>query len=132
MSLPQKVFIWHFVSYPGWEKKQSLSQVQRVKIVTLFQEGYSERKISEKTGCSKTVVHNAIHKFRNDGSFSDRKRSGRPRKTTRCEDNMMKRIVGRDCSISCRDIKAELQSTGITVSKSTISRRLSKEFGLKE
>ena len=44
-------------------------------------EGYIERDIAAKLRCSKTAVHSAIVIFNADGTFYDRKRSGRPRKT---------------------------------------------------
>ena len=61
--------------------------------MSLHQEGYSERAISEKLKFSKTAIHNAIVKFFNSGSYSDSKRSGRPRKMTPREDNAIKRIA---------------------------------------
>ena len=61
-------------------RKSSLTEVQRARIVLLNQEGYSERQISKAEKCSKTAVHNALAKFKNSGSYSDNKRSGRPRK----------------------------------------------------
>ena len=76
-------------------RKSSLSLAQRVQIVTLHQEGYSERMISERTQVSKTAVHNAVVKFNTDGTFHDKKRCGRPRKTTRRDDNAMRRIAVR-------------------------------------
>ena len=65
-------------------KKLFLTEVRRVQIlvVTLHGEGFTERDIAVKLRCSKTAVHNGIAKFNADVTFHDRKRSGRPRKTT--------------------------------------------------
>ena len=41
-------------------QKTSLNQAQHAQIVTLYIEGYSERKISTKCNVSKTAVHTAI------------------------------------------------------------------------
>ena len=41
-------------------KKMSLSDVKRSQIVTLYDERYSERSISERVKCSKNAVHDAI------------------------------------------------------------------------
>jgi transposase len=112
-------------------KKASLSDVQRAQIVTLHKEGYSERKIAVKICCSKTAVHTAISKFENEGSYSDKKRTGRPRKTTKRDDNLMKLIVSRSPTSSCKKVQANLLQKGCEVSVSTVSRRLSKEFELK-
>ena len=50
-------------------KKRGLSVAVRSKIVTLHEEGYSERQISNRVKFSKTAVHQAIVKFRNLGVF---------------------------------------------------------------
>lgn len=59
--------------------------------MTLCHEGYSEREISRKVNVSKTVGHNAITKCRDAEGFSDRGRSGRPRRTTPRGDSAMPR-----------------------------------------
>ena len=82
-------------------------------------------------GCSKTAAHQAIAKYQEDGSYTDRKRSRRPRVSTAREDNLMRRIVMRSPTSSMKKIKAELLRRGRKVSHMTVSRRLSKEFNLK-
>ena len=76
-------------------RKSSLTEVQRARIVLLNQKGYSERQISKAEKCSKTAVHNALAKFKNSGSYSDNKRSGRPRKTTARDDRLIRRVAVR-------------------------------------
>ena len=71
-------------------RKALLSYVQRARIVTLHEEGHSERKIAVKMACSKTAVHTTINNFELYGNYSDKKKSGRPRKTSRRNDHMMK------------------------------------------
>ena len=112
-------------------KKKSLSEVQRAQIVALHGQNLSERLISAQMGCSKTAVHQAIAKYQEDGAYTDRKRSGRPRVSTAREDNLMRRIVMRLPTSSMKKIKAELLRRGRKVSHMTVSRRLSKEFNLK-
>ena len=46
-------------------KKRGLSVAERSKIVTLHEEGYSQRQISNRVKFSKTAVYQAIVKFRN-------------------------------------------------------------------
>jgi len=112
-------------------KKRSLSEAQRAQIVILRQEGYTERPRSERLAVSKTAVHQAVVKFKNCGSYSDCKRSGRPRKTTRRDDILIKRCVVKSPACSAKTIRAELGETGSRISRRTISRRLTGEFGLK-
>jgi len=110
-------------------KKRSLSEAQRAHIVILRQEGYTERTICERLAVSKTAVHQAVVKFKNCGSYSDRNRSGRPRKTTR-RDDILIRCVVKSPSCSAKNIRAQLGETGSGISRRTISRCLTDEFGL--
>lgn len=112
-------------------KKASLSEVKRAQIVILHNEGVSERQISKKVGCSKTAVHQAVVKFKSCASYADKKKSGRPRKTTPRDDNLIRRTVVRSPTSSANKIRSLLLLKGTTVDRSTVSRRLSKEFGLK-
>ena len=81
--------------------------------------------------CSKTAVHQAIAKYRQDGSYTDKKRTGRPRVTTAREDNVMRRIVVMSSTSSMKKIRAEMLRRGRRISHMTISRRLSKDFDMK-
>ena len=112
-------------------KKSSLSDNKRAKIVTLFNEGYSERQISVKVSCCKTAVHTAIVNFKISGSFRDKKRCGRPRKTSLRDDHLIKRIATRSPTSSCGKIRAAVLQTGTDISSMTVSRRLRFECGLK-
>ena len=73
----------------------------------------------------------AIHEFTSEGIYGNRKKSGWPRKTTAQDDNTIKRIGPRSPTSSCKKVHANLLKKGTDVSVNTISRRLSKEFGLK-
>jgi len=112
-------------------KKRFLSEAQRAQIVILSQEGYTERAISGCLTVSKTAVHQAVVKFKNCGSSSDCKRSGGPRKTTPPDDILIKRCVVKSPTCSAEKIRAELGETGSRISRRTICRRLTDEFGLK-
>jgi len=112
-------------------RKKSLSEVQRGQIVALHDEGLSERKIAAKLKVSKTAVHQSIKKFKQYGSYKDLHRSGRARKTTIRDDHLMKRIVTRSPLSSINKVRAALLERGVTVDRMAVSRRLSREFGLK-
>ena len=90
--------------------------------------GLSESKISAKLKVSKTAVHQSIKKFEQYGSYKDLPRSGRPRKNTVTEDHVMKRIVTRSQMSSISKIRGALVERGVSVSRMTVSRRLSQEF----
>ena len=112
-------------------KKRSLSEAQRAQIVNLRQEGYTERATSERLAVSKTAVYQAVVKFKNCGSYPDCKRSGRPRKTTRRDNILIKICVVKSPTCSAKKIRAELRETGSRISRRTISRCLTDEFSLK-
>ena len=112
-------------------KKRGLSVAERSKIVTLHEEGYSERQILNRVKFSKTAVHQAIVKFRNCGSFQDLHRSGRPRVTSQRDDHLIKRMAVRSPTSSSKKIRSALLLKGTVASTATVKRRLADEFGLK-
>lgn len=112
-------------------RKPSISPEIRAQIVVLSSEGYSERELARRFKWSKNAVHMAICRFKESKTFSDRPRSGRPRATTSRDDSVIKRVVLQSPSSSCRKIQSRLAASGTKISLQTVSRRLSKEFGLK-
>ena len=112
-------------------KKKSLTKVQRAQIVILHKEGVSERQTAARLSVSKTGVHQAITKHVSEGIFCDRKRSGRPQKTSIRDDNLIRRMVVRSPTSSTKKLQAALLRKGTRVTQMTISRRLSREFNLK-
>ena len=116
---------------PKWTKKKSLTEVQRAQIVILHKEGVSERQIAACLSVSKTGVYQAITKHVYEGIFCDRKRSGRPRKTSNRDNNLIRRMVVRSPTSSTKKLQPALLRKGTRVTQMTISRRLSREFNLK-
>ena len=102
-------------------KTSSLTEVRRVQIFTWHGEGCRERDIAAKLRCSMTAVRNAIVKCNADGTLPQRN-------TTPREDHSMRQIVMRSPKSSCKKIHPVLRTP---ISSSTVSRRLSKESGLK-
>ena len=107
------------------------TDVERSQIAALHKIVLSQRQISKQIGVNRSSVQRAIKKFTSEGIYGNRKKSGRPRKTTARDDNTIKRIVTRSPTSSCKKASANLLKKGTDVSVSTISRRPSKEFGLK-
>ena len=107
------------------------TDVKRGQIVALHKNGLSQRQISEQLGINRSSVQRAIKKFATEGIFGNRKKSGRPRKTTARDHIAMKRFVACSPTSSCKKVRANLLRKGTDVSISSVSRRLSKEFELK-
>ena len=112
-------------------KRTSILEEKRAQINLLSEEGYSERQISIRLGVSKTATHQAIAKFQKYGIYTDRKRSGRPLKTSSRDDHIIKKIAMRSPLSSSKKIRKELFQAGVNISRSTVSRRLNMKFGLK-
>ena len=86
----------------SWGGGSSLAKVRRAQIVTLHGEDIQKGTLQLNCIAPKRVVHNAIIKFTVDGTFHDRKRSGRLRKTTPIEDRSVRQIVMRSPKSSTR------------------------------
>ena len=115
-------------------KKAALSSEKRAQIVSLSTMKLSEREISRQMKVSKTAVHNAIEKFRKfrkENTFKDSKRSGRPRISSSRDDRFIRKVVSQSPMSFAKKIQAGMAERGINMSKKTIRRRLSVDFGLK-
>ena len=89
-------------------KNRYHTDVERGQIVALHKNGLSQRQISKQLGINRSSVQRAIKKFATEGIFGNRKKSGRPRKTTARDDIVMKRFVARFPTSSCKKVRANL------------------------
>ena len=105
-------------------KKKPLNKVQRAQIVALQGENLSKGQIAVKIGFSKTAVHQAIAKYREDGVFTDKERTGRWGITTAREDHLIKGMVMRSLTSSMKKIRAALLRRDPQISHMTVSRSL--------
>ena len=111
-------------------KNWYVTNFERAQIVALHKYELSQRQISKHFGINKSPVQRTIKKLTTEGIYGNRINSGRPRKTTPRDDNTM-RFVGRSSTSSFKKVCGNLLRKATDISVSTISRRLSKEFGLK-
>ena len=112
-------------------KNRYHTDVEHGQIVALHKNGLSQCQISKQLGINRSSVQQTIKKSAKEGIFGNQKKSGRPRKTTARDDIAMKRFVAHSPTSSCKKVRANLLRKGTDVSISIVSRRLSKEFGLK-
>ena len=70
-------------------KKASLFETKRYQVLVLHKKGFFQRKICKKVSCRKKAVDQAIVRFKNFKLYVDKKRSGRPRKTSLHDDNLL-------------------------------------------
>ena len=72
-------------------KEDTMPRLGLKKVVALSEEGYSQRQIATRVGCSQKSVSLILKKLRETGSVKDEKISGRLRVTTRREDSIIVR-----------------------------------------
>ena len=104
-------------------KLTMITDHQRSGVIHLSGEGLSTREIASRLGVSHSSASRIIKKFRETGSTSDRRRSGRPRATTSRDDSAIRRMAVRNPFISANEIQQELRPSA-TPSVHTIRRRL--------
>lgn len=91
-------------------------------IVSLSDEGISQREICRRTGRSMSAVNRIIQAYKYDnGRLVDADRPGRPRSTDDTKDTLIAAAVVADPSLSARDVQ---KSLSLKVSCVTIRRRL--------
>ncbi|XP_028973852.2 uncharacterized protein LOC114830399 [Esox lucius] len=108
----------------GESSRKKVSMPVKQDIIRLKHEKKSIRDIAKTLGLSKSTVWYIVKKQERTGELSDRKRPGRPQKTTLVDDQQMLAIVKKNPFSTVEHIKNTLQDLGIVVSKSTIKRRL--------
>ena len=101
-------------------KKTSILAEKQAQINLLSEEGHSERQISIRLGVSKTAVHQAIAKFQKYDIFTDRKRSGKPLKTSSKDDHIIEKIAVRSPLSFSKKIRKELLQAGVNISRFTV------------
>jgi len=118
--------MWTFLSEMG--KGKEVTPRKRAILIQYSKDGVKQRDISRKLKLSESVVSRIIKKYRATGSSSPRKRSGRPRVSSKREDSLIRRCAVQTPTISSLQIKI---NTGVRASACTIRRRLVQEFALR-
>ena len=112
-------------------KTAQISKEKRQSAITLRNEGQSLRKIARTLQLSVTAVAKTVKRFEQTGTHEDRKRSGRPRVTSKSENKFIRVTSLRNRRLTAPEIQAQLNATRSTdVSTSTVQRRL-RDAGLK-
>lgn len=107
-------------------KTAEVSIEKRVKVTVLYEEGYTLRKICERTGVSYAIiVHAIIDKFKKSGQIRNFQRSVRPKITSKAEDRKIIIISKRDRFETAPIIAAEMNKhRERKLSSVTVKRRL--------
>jgi transposase len=108
--------------------KKNITPRKRAIIVQYVKDNVSQSEICKKLDLSKSCVSKIVKRFRETGSSEAGKSTGRPRVSTKREDNRIRRSAVANPTWSSSRIQAE---TGTEASCRTIRRRLSNEFKLR-
>lgn len=93
-------------------KTRELSMGEKQAIVKLRKEGKSTRAIGQTLGIASTTIWNVLKKKETTGVLSNRRPTGRPRKTTVVDDRNIVRAVKKTPKTSVSDISNDLHSAG--------------------
>lgn len=95
------------------------------RVITFSKEGKSSHEIASLLSISKSTVNDIIVKYHCGYGLKDRPRSGRPRKTSKNVDRIIKRKSVADVKKTAAEIACELKDENIAnVSHSTVIQRL--------
>jgi len=100
------------------------TQIQiREKVIKFSDDGKSSREIASLLSIGKSTVNDIIAKYRAGYGLKDRPRSGRPRKTSKRVDLVIKRKSIANVKKTAAEIARELQDENLAdVSRSTVTR----------
>ena len=100
-------------------------------MLALFDEGYTQREIAARMGCTESVsVSEILKKNTLTGSVKDAKIPGQKQKISERADRLMVRKSKSNCYKTAQQIKAEmLIEHGVNISVSTPQRRLREAGG---
>ena len=93
-------------------KTRELSMGEIEAIVKLREYGKSIRAIAQILAIASTTNWNVLKKKETTGVLSNRRRTGRPRKTTAVDDRIIVRAVKKDPKTTVVDISNNFQSSG--------------------
>ena len=105
-------------------KSKELSLSLKKAIIRLKNQNKPIREIAKTLGVAKSTVWYILKKKERTGELSNTKRPGRPRKTSVVDDRRILSLVKKNPFTTVGQIKNTLQEVGVSVSKSTIKRRL--------
>lgn len=112
-------------------KRDELTEAERAQIILLQSQGISLSAIAKQMKRSRCAITTTIKRHRETGSYKNRPKNGRKRKTTARNDRLLQRMCLRNRKRTSEQLAGDLlEESNVTISARTIRRRLT-EFGLK-
>ena len=96
----------------------------RAVIIALHKKGFTGKDIAASKIAPKSTIYRIIKNFKESGSIVVKKASGRPRKSSKRQDRLLKLIQLRDRGTTSTELAQEWQQAGVSASARTVRRRL--------
>lgn len=102
-----------------------ITEVEAAQVVTLLQEGLSQRVVARRLNLSRSAVRRVYARFLETGQYRRRSGSGRHRVTSQRDDRFIVTSALRNRHLSGVDLQRRLREVrGVAISDSTVRRRL--------
>ena len=96
----------------------------RAVIIALHKKGFTGKDIADSKIAPKSTIYRIIKNFKESGSIVVKKASGRPRKSSKHQDRLLKLIQLRDRGTTSTELAQEWQQAGVSASARPVRRRL--------
>lgn len=103
---------------------------KRSQVMALYEQGIAKREIGRRLNMHEASVRYVIKRFTQVNSTQDRPKSGRPKKVTPRVKRKMKALITKDPFATGKDIQAELETSGTSLSFQHVNRVLHDDLGL--
>uniref|UniRef100_A0A3B5RBS0 Paired domain-containing protein n=1 Tax=Xiphophorus maculatus TaxID=8083 RepID=A0A3B5RBS0_XIPMA len=100
------------------------SKETRTVIIALHKNGLTGKEIAARKIAPQSTIYRIIKNFKERGSIVAIKASGRPRKTSKRQDRLLKVFQLRDRATGSAELAQEWQQAGVSASARTVRRRL--------
>uniref|UniRef100_A0A087XEY1 Transposase Tc1-like domain-containing protein n=1 Tax=Poecilia formosa TaxID=48698 RepID=A0A087XEY1_POEFO len=101
-----------------------ISKETRAVIIALHKNGLTGKSIAARKIAPQSTIYRIIKNFKERGSIVAKKATGRPRKTSKRQDRLLKLFQLRDRATSSAELAQEWQQAGVSASARTVRRRL--------
>ncbi|KAI4902731.1 hypothetical protein NFI96_016640 [Prochilodus magdalenae] len=101
-----------------------ISKETRAVIIALHKNGLTGKSIAARKIAPQSTIYRIIKNFKERGSIVAKKAPGRPRKTSKRQDHLLKVFQLRDRATSSAELAQEWQQAGVSASARTVRRRL--------
>lgn len=109
----------------------NLERDQVIRIITLIEEGYSQRHVAHALGVNQSSVSRALARYREIGSCERRPVPGRPRCTTRGDERFVTLQALRRRHLTARQLQSDLSRARNTVVSTQTVRRILRRDGIR-